>query len=92
MRTDGWPIVVTIAGSDSSGAAGIQADLRALIDLRCHPATAITAVTSQNDAGITRVDVVPPEGLRTQLEAIFASGEVAAVKTGMLATGAHAFL
>ncbi|MFM2160604.1 MAG: hypothetical protein RLZZ383_116 [Pseudomonadota bacterium] len=81
MRT-----VLVIAGSDSGGGAGIQADLAALRDHGLHGATAITAVTAQNTRGVLRVDALAPDAVVAQIEAVFADLPVAAVKVGMLAT------
>jgi hydroxymethylpyrimidine/phosphomethylpyrimidine kinase len=84
------PTALTIAGSDSGGGAGIQADLKTFQALGVFGMSAITAVTAQNTRGVTRVDPIPPEGLRAQIEAVFADLPVGAVKLGMLATAAHA--
>lgn len=80
---------LTIAGSDSGGGAGIQADLKTF---SCHGVfgmSAIAAITAQNTRGVTRVDPVPPEGLRAQLEAVLADLPVDAIKIGMLGSAAH---
>jgi hydroxymethylpyrimidine/phosphomethylpyrimidine kinase len=79
MRT-----VLTIAGSDPTGAAGIATDLRAFAALGVHGAFAITALTAQSASGVAAVGAVSPESLRGQLDAIDASLEVAAVKIGLL--------
>jgi hydroxymethylpyrimidine/phosphomethylpyrimidine kinase len=76
--------VLTIAGSDPTGAAGIAADLRTFAAMGVHGASAITAVTAQSASGVTAVGAVSPESLRDQLDAIDASLEVAAVKIGLL--------
>ncbi|BDI31871.1 hypothetical protein CCAX7_39220 [Capsulimonas corticalis] len=78
------PIVLTIAGSDPSGGAGIQADLRAIAALGAHGLCAVTALTSQNSAGVHSVFVTPPEILASQLESILADTRPDAVKIGML--------
>lgn len=78
------PIALTVAGSDSGGGAGIQADLRAFMTFRVHGCSALTCVTAQNTCGVTRVDPIPPEGLEAQLRAVHSDLSVAAVKTGML--------
>jgi hydroxymethylpyrimidine/phosphomethylpyrimidine kinase len=75
---------LTIAGSDSGGGAGIQADLKAFAAAGCHGMSAIVALTAQNTVGVTRVHEVPPEFVREQLEAVFDDIGVDAVKTGML--------
>lgn len=78
-------VVLTIAGSDSSGGAGIEADLRTFAALGVHGAVALSAVTAQNTTGVTAVLAVEPEMVRAQVEAVTSDLEVAAVKTGMLA-------
>lgn len=78
------PNVLSIAGSDPSGGAGIQADLKTFAALGCYGMTAITALTAQNTQGVTGVVDVPPEFLRNQIDAIFNDIEVTAVKIGML--------
>lgn len=79
------PVALTIAGSDSSGGAGIQADLAAFAAFGVHGATAITAVTAQNRAGVRAVQALPPALVRAQIDAVLDDGEVRAVKLGMLA-------
>ncbi|RKH52861.1 bifunctional hydroxymethylpyrimidine kinase/phosphomethylpyrimidine kinase [Corallococcus llansteffanensis] len=76
---------LTIAGSDSGGGAGIQADLRTFSFHRVHGTSALTAVTAQNTRGVTRVDVLPPEAVAAQVEAVASDMRVDAVKVGMLA-------
>jgi hydroxymethylpyrimidine/phosphomethylpyrimidine kinase len=78
------PRCLTIAGSDSGGGAGIQADLKAFAAAGCHGSTAIVALTAQNTLGVTAVHEVPPEFVRAQLEAVFDDIGVDAAKTGML--------
>jgi hydroxymethylpyrimidine/phosphomethylpyrimidine kinase len=78
------PRVLTIAGSDSGGGAGIQADLKAFAAAGCHGMSAIVALTAQNTTGVTAVHEVPPELVRAQLEAVFDDIGVDAAKTGML--------
>ena len=78
------PICLTIAGSDSGGGAGIQADLKAFAAAGCHGTSAIVALTAQNTTGVTAVHEVPREFVREQLEAIWDDLGVDAAKTGML--------
>jgi len=78
------PICLTIAGSDSGGGAGIQADLKAFAAAGCHGASAIVALTAQNTTGVTAVHEVSPEFVREQLQAIWEDIGVDAAKTGML--------
>jgi len=82
------PRCLTIAGSDSGGGAGIQADLKAFAAAGCHGASAIVALTAQNTVGVTDVLEVPPEFVRAQLEAVFSDVGVDAAKTGMLFSAA----
>jgi hydroxymethylpyrimidine/phosphomethylpyrimidine kinase len=78
------PRCLTIAGSDSGGGAGIQADLKAFAAAGCHGMSAIVALTAQNTTGVTAVHEVPPEFVRAQLEAVVDDLGVDAAKTGML--------
>ncbi len=78
------PTALTIAGSDSGGGAGIQADLKTFLDHHVYGMSVITAITAQNTLGVTGVWPVPPEGVRAQLAAVFADLPVDAVKIGML--------
>ena len=80
-------VALTIAGSDSGGGAGIQADLVTFAALGVHGASVVTALTAQNTVGVTGVHVPPLEFLQAQLGAVLDDLPVAAVKTGMLATG-----
>jgi len=75
---------LTIAGSDSGGGAGIQADLKSFAALGVHGTSAITALTAQNTQGVTHVHPVPVKHLRAELDAVFDDFNIAAVKTGML--------
>ena len=81
------PNVLSIAGSDPSGGAGIQADIKTFSALGCYGMAALTALTAQNTRGVTAVHVPPAAFLGAQLDAVFADVDVAAVKIGMLATG-----
>ncbi len=76
--------VLSIAGSDSGGGAGIQADLKTFSALGCYGMTAITALTAQNTQGVTGIHPVPPEFLKAQLKAVIEDIGVDAVKIGML--------
>ncbi len=78
------PVALSIAGSDSSGGAGIQADLKTFAALSVYGASAITALTAQNTRGVSAIHPVPPEFVTAQLDAVFADLSVGAVKTGML--------
>lgn len=78
------PIALTIAGSDSGGGAGIQADLRTFAFHCVHGASAITCITAQNTIGVTRVLALDPEMVVAQIEAVMSDLAVQAVKTGML--------
>ncbi|MBD1916844.1 MULTISPECIES: bifunctional hydroxymethylpyrimidine kinase/phosphomethylpyrimidine kinase [Cyanophyceae] len=79
-----WPAALTIAGSDSGGGAGIQADLRTFAFHLVHGTSALTCVTAQNTLGVTRVDPLPPEAVIAQIEAVTSDIAVQGVKTGML--------
>ncbi len=78
------PVALSIAGSDSSGGAGIQADLKTFSALGVYGATVLTAVTAQNTCGIRAVHIVPPQVVAAQLEAVFDDLDIRAVKLGML--------
>jgi hydroxymethylpyrimidine/phosphomethylpyrimidine kinase len=78
------PRLLAIAGSDSGGGAGIQADLKAFAAAGCHGMSAIVALTAQNTTGVTAVHEVPPDFVTAQLEAVFEDIGVDAAKTGML--------
>lgn len=80
------PVAMTIAGSDSGGGAGIQADLRAFGANGAFGASVVTAVTAQNTRGVDAVHVVPAAVVDAQLDSVLGDLPVAAVKTGMLAT------
>jgi hydroxymethylpyrimidine/phosphomethylpyrimidine kinase len=79
------PTVLTIAGSDSSAGAGIQADLKTFAALGVYGASAITAVTAQNTLGVTAVHEMPPDIVAAQIDAVVTDIRPDAVKTGMLA-------
>src|SRR5881409_4334200 len=80
----GVPRCLTIAGSDSGGGAGIQADLKAFAAAGCHGMSAIVALTAQNTAGVTAIHELPPDFVTAQLDAVFDDIGVDAAKTGML--------
>lgn len=80
------PIALTIAGSDSGGGAGIQADLKTFHRFGVYGTSVLTAVTAQNTLGVTAVHPIPLDIVRQQLDAVAADLPPAAVKTGMLAT------
>jgi hydroxymethylpyrimidine/phosphomethylpyrimidine kinase len=82
------PIALTIAGSDSSGGAGIQADLKTFAALGVYGASVITALTAQNTAGVSAIHQVPPEFVSAQIDAVFSDLRVDAVKIGMVAQAA----
>ena len=80
------PVALTIAGSDSGGGAGIQADLKTFAALAVHGTSAITALTAQNTMGVIEVLEVPPAFVLAQIEAVMADIGAAAAKTGMLSS------
>lgn len=79
-----YPRVLSIAGSDSGGGAGIQADLKTFSALGCYGMTAITALTAQNTRGVRAIHGVPPQMLRDQIDAVMEDMGADAVKIGML--------
>jgi hydroxymethylpyrimidine kinase/phosphomethylpyrimidine kinase len=82
------PVALTVAGSDSGGEAGIQADLKTFAALKVHGVSAITCVTAQNRKAITRLEPCSPRMVRAQMEAVSAQYPLAAAKTGMLYSSA----
>lgn len=84
LKASSYPRVLSIAGSDSSGGAGIQADLKTFSALGCYGMTAITALTAQNTQGVRAIHSVPPAMLRDQIDAVVEDIGVDAVKIGML--------
>ena len=79
------PVALTIAGSDSSAGAGIQADLKTFAALSVYGASVLTALTAQNTKGVTGVHLVPPDFVSAQIDAVFDDLAVGAVKIGMVA-------
>jgi hydroxymethylpyrimidine/phosphomethylpyrimidine kinase len=84
MKTNHYPCVLTIAGSDPSGGAGIQADIKAISATGSYAASVITALTAQNTQGVSSILEISPDFVHAQLAAIFADLNVAAIKIGML--------
>src|SRR5271157_1094085 len=82
------PIALTIAGSDSAGGAGIQADLKTFAALGVYGASVLTALTAQNTKGVFAVHEVPAEFIAAQMDAVFSDLDVSAVKIGMLGSAA----
>src|SRR5215510_15174761 len=78
------PIALTIAGSDSGGGAGIQADLKTFAALGVYGASVITSVTAQNTLEVTGIHDLPPEFVILQLDTVMRDLPLAAIKTGML--------
>jgi hydroxymethylpyrimidine/phosphomethylpyrimidine kinase len=79
------PVALTIAGSDSSGGAGIQADLKTFAALGVYGASVVTALTAQNTSGVTGIHLVPADFVTAQIDAVFSDLDVKAVKIGMVA-------
>src|ERR1700761_5437969 len=84
-RVMALPIALTIAGSDSSGGAGIQADLKTFAALGIYGASVITALTAQNTRGVSGVHPVPADFVTAQIDAVFGDLDIKAVKIGMVA-------
>lgn len=82
------PTALTVAGSDSGGGAGLQADLKTFLACGVHGLCAVTAVTVQNSLGVSRFHELPPSMVSEQIESVVVDIGVGAVKTGMLATAA----
>ena len=80
------PIALTIAGSDSGGGAGIQADLKTFAALGVYGASVVTALTAQNTHGVRAIHTPPPGIVRAQIEAVLTDFAVAAIKIGMLSS------
>jgi hydroxymethylpyrimidine/phosphomethylpyrimidine kinase len=88
MATETSPIALTIAGSDPSGGAGIQADLKTFSALGVYGATVITALTAQNTRGVSGVFAIPPDFIAAQFRSVISDLNVSAIKTGMLGDAA----
>ncbi|MBI5384730.1 MAG: bifunctional hydroxymethylpyrimidine kinase/phosphomethylpyrimidine kinase [Verrucomicrobia bacterium] len=88
MKRQKRPIALTIAGSDSGGGAGIQADLKTFAALRVHGTSVITCLTAQNPERVLGVRATEPDAVRQQLEAVFEALPPRALKTGMLFSAA----
>lgn len=84
IRRGQWPIALTIAGSDSGGGAGIQADLKTFASLGVHGTSAITCLTAQNPKVVRGIQACTPDFVRRQINAVFAELPPLAAKTGML--------
>ncbi len=82
------PVALTIAGSDSGGGAGIQADLKTFAALGVHGTCAITAITAQNTVTVTEILELPPRLVRAQIDAVAGDLDIQAAKTGMLSSAA----
>ena len=87
-RAASAPVALTIAGSDSSGGAGIQADLKTFCAFGVYGASVVTALTAQNTRRVSAIEAVAPQLVAAQLEAVLSDLDVAVVKTGMLANAA----
>ena len=86
MKPDGeiLPICLTIAGSDSGGGAGIQADLKTFASMDCYGVSVVTSVTAQNTKGVDDIHVIPTPTILNQLKSIMSDMKFSAVKTGMI--------
>lgn len=87
--TEARPLVWSIAGSDSGGGAGIQADVATLVDLGVHPCTVVTSLTAQNSLGVQALQAVEPDLFAAQLDALEADLPPAAIKIGLLGSPAQ---
>jgi hydroxymethylpyrimidine/phosphomethylpyrimidine kinase len=90
MNAKRQPVALTIAGSDSGGGAGIQADLKTFHRHGAYGTSAITLVTAQNTMGVSRVELLAPELVAAQIDAVAGDFEIAAAKTGALGSAAIA--
>ena len=79
-----YTTVLTIAGSDSGGGAGIQADIKTISAIGCYSASAITAITAQNTCGVNAIQTLSPQIVKEQIESVATDIEIDAIKIGML--------
>ena len=79
-----YPCILTIAGSDCSGGAGIQADIKTISALGAYAASAITAITVQNTCGVSAIHAVPPTYIQGQIQAVMTDIRPISVKIGMI--------
>src|SRR5688572_9288493 len=83
------PVVLTFAGSDPTGGAGLQADLLTLASMGCHPLSVLTAVTVQDTHGVSSIDALDARRVRAQAERLLADIPVAAFKLGVLGSASN---
>ncbi|MFL6566101.1 MAG: hydroxymethylpyrimidine/phosphomethylpyrimidine kinase, partial [Burkholderiales bacterium] len=83
------PIVLTFAGSDPTGGAGLQADVLTLASMGCHPLSVVTALTVQDTHGVVSVEAVDAACVRMQAERVLADTRIAAIKLGLLGSAAN---
>ena len=84
MTMKKYHTVLTIAGSDCSGGAGIQADIKTISALGCYAASAITAITVQNTCGVTGIHPIPADFVKSQIDAVMTDIKPEAIKIGMI--------
>jgi hydroxymethylpyrimidine/phosphomethylpyrimidine kinase len=84
MNKHKYPVVLSIAGSDSSGGAGIQADIKTISALGCYATTVITAITAQNTLGVNNIYAIPSEIVQAQMTAVINDSPPSAIKIGMV--------
>ena len=83
-KRKGLPVVLTVAGSDSGGGAGVQADLKVFLALEVHGACAVTCLTAQNPSRVARIQATPPSMVSAQIAVVLEGLPPSAIKTGML--------